>query len=348
MNEDSEAPSKVDGEPPLLFLSHRHRDNAIATVIREFIDTRTAGAIRVFQSSSATVDGPRIGRQLDKELVASLWEAGVVILLYTMPDHDWSWCMWECGVATHPRDDDTRTILFQCAGAAPPLFAGEVRVNLRDIVDVQKFTNELLTSPDFFPRIGRALTRFQPNSPAVIQAAQDLYERLKNVLPSVDVEPEQDWPPYPFIRLELSKEDVDSICSARAEERLKTTMGLVGSNALVTAADIEAERLFGIRGLSERTRLEKVVASWKERSPTPESKWYDALCSQIADAALNAFPSQIWELMRGAEARDRTWYAPSLIRVRRIPLRRCMEFDVYFCKFDVEEHGRVKVGVPPE
>jgi hypothetical protein len=347
MNGDSDVPDSVEAQPPLLFLSHRHSDHAIATVIREFIDSRTAGGIRVFQSSSAVAEGPRIGGELDKELVSALWEAGVVILLYTTPDHDWSWCMWECGVATQPPSGETRTILFQCAGAAPPLFAGEVRVNLHDLVDVQKFTNELLTSPDFFPRIGRATTRFEPNSPSVIQAAQDLHERLKTVLPSLDGEPEQDWPPYPFIRLELSTEDVDSICSAPAEERLNVTMELVRSKAVVTAADIVAERLFGMRGLSDRTGFGKVVANWKERSPTPESKWYDAVCSQIADAALDAFPSQIWEVMRGAEARDETWYGPSLIRVRRIPQRRCMEFDVYFCKFDVQEHGTVKVGVPP-
>jgi hypothetical protein len=87
---------------PLLFISHRHADQPIADVLRKFVTDRSGGRIAVFQSSSAQADNPRVGRELQQELKEHLWEAGVVVLVYTSPEEDWSYCMWECGVATHP------------------------------------------------------------------------------------------------------------------------------------------------------------------------------------------------------------------------------------------------------
>ena len=136
---------------PLLFISHRHADQAIADVLRTFVTDRSGGRIAVFQSSSAQADNARVGRELHRELKEQLWAAGAVVLVFTIPKEDWSYCMWECGVATHPASPETKIVVLQCGPHAPSVYADAVRIQAHDPVSIQKFANDFLTSPDFFP-----------------------------------------------------------------------------------------------------------------------------------------------------------------------------------------------------
>lgn len=185
---------------PLLFISHRHADRRIADVIRTFVRDRSGGRIAVFQSSSAQAANPRVGRELQKELKEHLWAAGAVVLVYTSREEDWSYCMWEVGVATHPASPKTKIVVLQCGPEPPSVYSDAVRVNALDLTDVQKFTNEFLTSPDFFPDYPQAIASgLQPNGPEVLRAAHELYRNLKIALArwGSDVE---ELPGHSFLR----------------------------------------------------------------------------------------------------------------------------------------------------
>ena len=67
---------------------------------------------------SPSAKTPGVGRTLNAELRQALWGAGAVILVYTSPDEDWGYCMWECGVATLPHDADGGEALIRQADAA--------------------------------------------------------------------------------------------------------------------------------------------------------------------------------------------------------------------------------------
>jgi hypothetical protein len=338
-------PSALEGEPRL-FISHRHADSGIADVLRAFVDSRSAGAVSVFQSSSALAEGPRIGRQLNRELMEALWRTSVVVLVYTTPDHDWSYCMWECGVATHPRSPETRIVLLQCASAAPFLFADQVKVNARSRVDLQRLTNDLLTTPHFFPGYTRSVTRYQPNAPQVVEAASELYARLAEVLPPLDEGEEDEWPAFPYLRLQMDLAEINRMCEAPADRRLQIMQEAL-RRAVIVDGDSEAARLFGTVRFPKETLFGTLIDSWNERGPVPGSRWWEALSSQIATAAQWHFPAVRWELLRGLDDRDVTWYGPAMVRARRVPRRQCMEFDVYFFKFNVDEGGKVtNIGIP--
>lgn len=331
-------------QKPRLFISHRHDDSDIADVVRSFINSRSGGRVAVFQSSSSMADGPRIGRQLNKELMTNLWQANLLVLLYTAPDQDWSYCMWECGVALDPSSPITRIVLFQCSGTSPSLFADQVRVNVRNLVDIQKFTNEFLTSPDFFPNHGQAMTGFQPNGAEVLEAAQELYDRMQAVAPADGSDPEE-WPPYPYFQLELTAEQVRQVCDAPTGQRSTAALGILEKEAIVNEADNEAGRVFRMRGIKE-TPFSKLLANWRETYPDADAGWVTALACQVAAAAQGQFPNQTWELFRAADENDGTWYGPSIMRVRDIPRARRMQFDVYLCKFSVDADDRVNITVP--
>ena len=97
MNSEIQVPTD-----PLVFISHKHSDREIAETIGRFVRTSTAGKVRVHLSSSPDFEGPRLGQPLNDELKRALAVAEAVILVFTTDTEDWSYCMWECGIATNP------------------------------------------------------------------------------------------------------------------------------------------------------------------------------------------------------------------------------------------------------
>ncbi len=329
---------------PLLFISHRHADQPIADVIRKFVSDRSGGRIAVYQSSSAYADSPRIGRELHMELKESLWAAGVVILIYTSPDEDWSYCMWECGVATHPESPETKIIVLQCGPQPPSVYTEAVRVNAQDPIDIQKFTNGFLTSPDFFPNNSEAVAPgFSPNGEQVVQAARELHEALAEMLPA-DEEEGEDWATVPFLRLQLTYAEVDAIRElGDLEGRLS-----VQEAARVNEIDSEAMRIFGIGRIEQYTPFARLIGAWQQGRPGESTKWVDELCEQIRVGSHWRRPRFGWELMRSVDDADRAKYSPIMSRVRSVPRQRCHQFNVYFCKFETADGGAVKIGFADE
>src|SRR5262249_37885881 len=163
---------------PLVFISHKHADHAIATAIRSFINEQSRGHLRVFQSSDAAAVGPKVARELNRELQKALWEAKAVILVYTTTDKDWDYCMWECGVATTPGSADTRIIVFQCADHVPTVYGGHVRVDARTKAGIAPFVTQFMTDKDFFSGSAEPLTGFHPASKEVEGAISKFHSDL--------------------------------------------------------------------------------------------------------------------------------------------------------------------------
>lgn len=327
------APNKTR---PSVFISHKHADSKIADEFSRFINLYTGKRAKVFQSSSNWQDAPQVGRNLTKELRMALWKTDILLLIYTDPRHDWDWCMWECGVASHPDSPDTKIILIQCGPETPKLFNDQVHVNARNLVDIQKFVNEFLTAPDFFPALGDSITDFHANGPEVTEAAAQLFQKIQPYFPGVE-EPTEEWPAFPFLRLELNMSHVRQIEDAGPKERLRVTTDLLLKECLVVEGDRVAGQMFGAPGFQTDTKLGKLVSRWQERRPDSQSKWFESLCAQVMDGAQWNFPRLRWDLMQGLD--NDNWYAPILNRVRRIPARGCMQFDIYFYKFEVKDGG---------
>lgn len=332
---------------PLLFISHKHSDSKIADVIRSFITMSSGGRIEVFQSSSPLADAPKVGRNLNKQLRETLWKASVVILVYTSEGQDWTYCMWECGVASHPQTPNTKIILFQCTGSSPALFAEQVNVNVRNFVDIQKLTDEFLTAPDFFPGLGGPITAFQPHGQEVASAAADFSQKLQPVLPPEKEDPSVEWPAFPFLQFELGFQDVGYILKAEPKDRPKVACEIIQKGCVISTADKYGEQLFGMPNFPSGMSLKELADSWREKYPNSQPKWIEALCSQIMEGAMWRFPRPVWQLMQGLN--DDSWYAPVLNRVRKIPSQQCMQFDVYFYKFDVDSQKKsVDINLPTE
>ncbi|HEY2294954.1 MAG TPA: hypothetical protein VGM86_29980 [Thermoanaerobaculia bacterium] len=266
-------------------------------------------------------------------------------MIYTSPDQDWSYCMWECGVALLPESPDTRIILFRCSGTSPALFAEQVNVNARDLVSVQQFVDDFLTSPDFFPGSSGPITKFQPHGREVANAAADLFQKLQPILPPEKEDCSIEWPAQPFFQLQLGFDFVEQILKADNKDRKQLGSKVVLKESRISAADKYCEQMFGVPSFQEGTTFGQLVSIWKERHPDADSKWVQALCAQILAAVLWKFPPVTWELMQGLS--DEIWRAPMLTRVHKHPALRHMQFDICFHRFDLKAGAEsIEINIP--
>ncbi len=330
---DAPQPPSGDEPPersrPLLFISHRHDDFAIAEVVRNFVTYHSGNSIAVFQSSSEDGQAPKIGRNVNRELKNALWKSDVLVLIYTGQERDWDYCMWECGVATHSETEETRVIVLQCGRQLPRVFADQVAVDLRDAGKVRRFANEFLTQNDFFPGRDYRVTEFQENDKNVERAASHLFDDLQEVLPDHSDEVEE-WPAVPFVRLELSSPQVLQITEEDDDDRARAITSALLLDAAVLKSDREAAALFGRPTLPADEPFGSILPKSVRAGEVPD--WLNSLAHQVMRAAQWNFPAVRWGLMRSTNENDGTWYSPVLTHVRRLPAK-SMQFDVHFQRF---------------
>jgi len=315
---------------PLIFISHKHSDRAIATVVRSFITEQTRSMVRVFQSSDPSAVTPGIGRTVTRDLCAALWDASAVILIYTVPDLDWSYCMWECGVATLPTSPDTRIILLQCGASSPSLFDGQLGVKATDRLSVQTFVTQFMTSPNFLPRSNGALTGYADIAPQVQQASNKFFDDLQAVLPSG---PNEEWPAHPYALLQLPVASARKITATAGPHKQEVGRATVMAEAVVVESDKDFQALFGVASLDRYVALRSLFDAWRMQYPKRSDAWMDALADQIAQAAQRQLPVLRWTAM--SSVRDGRPHAPVLTRVREVLSLNSLQFDVQFYPFNL-------------
>jgi hypothetical protein len=321
-----EKPQEDSQKKPLLFISHKHSDSDIATAVAEVIKRRTLGAVRIFQSSNWKFDGPRYGGGLDAELRKVLWEADALILIYTSEDQNWQYCMYECGVATQSNSPDTSIVVFQCGRDVPSPFAADLRVDINNNDNLKGFTKQLLKSPKFFPRRGKALAP-DADDDAVEKTAEELAEEVGKYISRI---PPVEWSAWPFLRIRLPEEEVNKLAQAGAADRAKTAREVVEQHAVVVKSDHKTAALFGLQALSEEHKFADLLRAWRDNYPTADATWFDSCCEQIMVAARTQFP-----VIRQARLRKvggLAEFTPVLSRVKNLAFgkNKSSTFDIFF------------------
>jgi hypothetical protein len=317
---------------PLIFISHKTTDSKIATPIAEFIRKKCMGTVEVFLSSNWKFDGPRFGAGLNSELMRKLWMSDVIILLYTAGDQDWSYCMWECGVASLPQSPDTRVVVFQCGHEWPTPFAHDLRVNVRRLEDLKRFARQLLKTSDFFPSREGALFP-DTSEEALEEFAEGLFEVIKDELPKPYDGQVDEWPAWPFLRVELPQSEVDKLKNLEApnrSERIRLSHEIVKECATIVKSDGRTAQLFGLAGFPDNFKFQDLLGAWRRNNSSVDATWFDSCCEQIRVGARREFPV-IWQNSL-REARGEAEYTPVLSRVRRVPFGEGerSQFDLYF------------------
>lgn len=165
--------------PLKIFLSHRHDDKKIADSIRNVLQEWGNGQLKICQSSDVKVNGSKIGMELTDAQKNALTDNNIVILIYTIADNDWYYCMWECGLATNTNGQDTRIVLFQCTHDLSSLHLEHMRVSPTE-ESVKLFIQDFHKNPTFFPGSDEAFIP-EIDEETLDTRSRDLFIQLRGV-----------------------------------------------------------------------------------------------------------------------------------------------------------------------
>lgn len=97
---------------PVIFVSHKHMDVAIASRTQDELSELLGDAVRIHNTSDARGGAPPRGTRWAGSCEPLLHQTSLVILLDTADDEDWRWYFYECGVANDPMGDvPTETVV---------------------------------------------------------------------------------------------------------------------------------------------------------------------------------------------------------------------------------------------
>jgi hypothetical protein len=310
-----------ESQKPLLFISHKHCDQAIATVISTFVRSISGGNVAVYQSSNPSFESPRVGKELTKELEDALWHAGIVLLVYTSQDQDWSWCMWECGVALQPNSPDTKVVVLQCLKDEPQVFKGSVHVLSWDEASVINFAKRF-ADPDFFPNLGRAVTGLSERE--LEASALNLHKALRDAIPQ---QQRENWNAWPYLRIQIPRCALDNLNHVGKEHRLAEARKIILKEAIVVTTDSGLPQIFRLSQVSNDMSLQDLVSGWSEHYPDHSTRWLDVLVQQIVHGAFKQTPTIAeWRHLRHVKSNEES--IPGVGRIKGDAAN--LQFDIYF------------------
>lgn len=280
--------------PYNLFISHKHSDAQIAQVIADFVSTKSLGMVSVHVSSDPHYNGPRLGKSLNQELCNALQSSDILILVYSSSDEDWSYCMYECGVATDPKSPHTNIIVFQCGRDSPSPFNDQLRVNARNLDDIRKFTKAFFTDPTFFPNGTKALASSFKETQCD-EAADQLYLKLNalGVLPPLEVQPTEDVLAWPSLKLQVAEGVIEKVIGSSVSQVHEICEKLLREQASVIESTNRASLLFGMTSLPPNVPFSELV---KRANPGASLGWLHCLTEQVRCLAnRQALPNIRWE-----------------------------------------------------
>ncbi len=313
-NVDEQAESR-----PKVFISHKHNkslDVQIADHVRSFFERNSAGTVQVFQSSDATKAVP-IGEAVNAELQKQLVAAEVLVLVYTREDEDWSFCMWEAGVACAPTGKNTRITALVCTEEVPRPLADKQVVRARDPENVRQFVISALTDSEFFPVHNEAITSFSAESEEVNRIADEFFTQLQQLIPH---EPSRSWFFFPWLRLDFSLIRAQELQAQTGQDGAAQARDIVRNECRVES-EAEVGRMLGRETLvqSSLAELEKLV----EGAP-----WVEELCERVLAAACGKWPEGPGEYVWDQHTRRNRFMV--LVARDKIPSEGRYVFHVHF------------------
>ncbi len=307
---------------PAVFISHSEGDKAIASYIAQFIKSESGNRISVFLSSDPRFKTVRMGEEISVEVGEAIADCDVFLFVYTRKDVDWSWCMFEWGMASHPSSAKSTMIVFQCGSDEPKIHAARRRVDLRVREDVYEFVKQYLTSKQVF-RSGKAVADHPED--IIKEKANLLFEGLAPLIR--DIDPPVQTSTWPYLQISVPLETVQKITSETSPLDTEAQLNLLKESAKILKADEKVLNVFGRIGLAHNVLLSKIARSVTGITGRRHTLLLDCCCQQIAEASADTIPSirtvTVQGLGQGIE------FVPVVTKVQRVGYLRTVLFDLY-------------------
>lgn len=119
-----------------IFISHRHADTKFADVLRVNLQIWGVSNSEIFQSSSA-VAKTNVWTGIYDSTVRQISECNLFIMIVTNENYDWSYCLWEAGIALGNPKTDTKLFVLSLDNYSPKVLnrSPVVKVKAPDILN---------------------------------------------------------------------------------------------------------------------------------------------------------------------------------------------------------------------
>lgn len=138
--------SRVPDERFRIFVSHKHSDAALASLVKDEIES-------ISPIFDCWVSGEDIssGSDWSRAIIKALEQSDLLLLLFTVPERNWDWCLYETGLFIQfakAAEEDVRSVVsvFDPARGAPRPLSG-VQGTPGDEASLVKFLTRLCTEP---------------------------------------------------------------------------------------------------------------------------------------------------------------------------------------------------------
>lgn len=310
-----------------VFISHRLEDGDIAKIIYDALSD-ASGEVEFYVANDSEHRNTPVGGSLSDGIAKALSETELVLLIYTHDDEDWSWCMWETGVATNPlKADSTRVVPISLTGEVPKVFDGKLSVMTNNQNSVRAFFKQFCTDPDFFPGLNRPLT--QRTDRWIEERADALYEKIRDARPSST----RRWRRCDRFLLRASPEAVELMRrdteNMPAGDDINTFLEMV--HVIEPSREVSAH--FGVAESLQQPTLAELRARWENcRNATdiPRSHnrpWTIVLCEELWRICNDYSSNLSWEPFLGVA--NKNWLFPLVIEYVILP-DGGYEFDIAF------------------
>ena len=300
---------------PQVFISHKHSDAEIAQALASAIRKWTGAGVRIFLSSSGIDQRPEAGRRLNEQLQKALAESDLLILVYTTADLDWSYCLWECGVAMSPNSPETRIVVLQCGDESPAIFDELAKTKLSDPLGISNLFTDMFTKTGYFRTLHGPLTGLNNNECA--DAASELKTKLLEIVKKAGKP--KSWAPWPSLTVAVRDSDLAELRGLNASAAREA----IAAKAVIVDHHPHAPRLFGLSRIDSNAPLSDLA------SPAGGSKaWFDSCCAQILELASNRDP--VIRAVSVAPAGSEIAYTPVVTRSEILPRKMHTEFEIAF------------------
>lgn len=307
-----------------IFISHRMEDGQIAKIIGDALKN-LSDRIELYVAGNWEHRNAEFGAPSLKESIAKvLHKTEVVLILYTQVDEDWSWVMWETGVATDPSNPSkTRIVPLSLSENAPSVFDGQLVVRANDQNALRAFFKQICTKEGFFPGLEGPLTNRETKW--INDQADALHAELKKIPP---LEAKR-WRRCDRFKLLLEAKAVKQLQAKKA--LTKQLVQTVAECSSVVEPSVEVGRHFGLAAHLEAPTLDELRASWESCRkdvglPMAETRpWTAVLVEEIWRICNGKSARLNWEPFLSVYSND--WLYPLVIEYAELPTG-AYEFDV--------------------
>lgn len=307
------------------FISHRHADHQIASVIRHHLNVWSVPAEEIFQSSSSQ-SGGKFGEPLQAEIRDALANSTLIILVYTFSEDDWDRCMFEVGIATDPdrTSKARRSVVFQCTEDRPRALDPDIMVTMKK-EDIERFVRQVCLSDEFWP--GENALREGPSEQVLVQFSQKFYSDLLDCVPEGATQEITRWD---YFTLRLEKQKLAEILETQSGITQESMDQALLENCLIGRGFGQASKHFNIDKFPRKMSLGKLIEKWRQKigKKTCSEEWIRSLLDEIKRCIRNEPSKPTFDLMVSVLPGFEGRLNPIVQHVRKLR-DGSMEFDVY-------------------